>query len=150
MAPLTGAGFGPAEPRAAPGKRAVAGAGTPAAAGRCGDAGAVTVEAALGICSVAAVFALVLGGLGVLVGQLRCTDAAIEAARLVARGERERAPEVLARIAPPGAALAVDVRGDQISTSVTAQPFGRLLSGNWLHGRAFAFREPDATNGGAT
>lgn len=148
MAPQPGPGFAPAEPRAAPALRRP-GAELPAVAGSSGDAGAVTVEAALGICSVAAVFALVLGGVGALVGQLRCTDAAIEAARLVARGERDRAPEVLARTAPPGAELAVDVRGDQITTAVTAQPFGRLLPGNWLRGRAFAFREPDATNGGA-
>lgn len=134
--------FGPAEPRAAPG------AGTPAVAGCCGDAGAVTVEAALGICSLAVVCALVLGGVGALVGQIRCTDAAVEAARLVSRGEPDHAPEAVARSAPAGAELSVEVLGDRISTSVTAPPFGRLLPGNWLHGRAFAFREPIAPNGG--
>lgn len=133
---------GPIEPRAAPA------AGMPAVAARCGDAGAVTVEAALGICSLAVVCALVLGGIGALVGQLRCTDAAVEAARLVSRGEPDRAPEVVARSAPGGAQLAVEVRGDRISTLVTARPFGQLLPGNWLHGRAFAFREPIAPNGG--
>lgn len=124
----------------------------PATSGRSGDAGAVTVEAALGICSVAAVFALVLSGVGVLVGQLRCTDAATEVARLVSRGERARAAEVVARTAPRGAALDVAVRGDAITAEVSAEPLGGLLPGKWLHGRAFAFAEPDvpaAAGGGA-
>lgn len=125
------------------GFRTRAGAGSPDQAGDFSDAGAVTVEAALGICSVAAVFALVLGGVGALVGQLRCTDAAIEVARLVARGERDRASDVVARTAPRGAALVVDVRADRINTEVNAEPFGGLVPGRWLRGRAFALKEPD-------
>ena len=45
-----------------------------------GDRGAVTVEAAIGIGSVLAVFLLGLAAIGVLLGQLRCTGAAVDAA----------------------------------------------------------------------
>lgn len=85
-----------------------------------GDAGAVTVEAALGICSVVSVFALALAGSGVLIGQLRCTDAAVEAARLVARGAQGRAPEAVRLLAPEGAELDVTIQGDRVTTEVSS------------------------------
>jgi hypothetical protein len=110
----------------------------------CRDTGAVTVEAALGICAVIAVFALVLAGTGALIGQLRCTDAAVEAARLVARGDRPRADAAVGRIAPGGASLSVLVEGDQVSTEVSAPFPGELLPGRWLRARAVAVLEPGA------
>ncbi|GAA0510316.1 hypothetical protein GCM10011581_00160 [Saccharopolyspora subtropica] len=106
------------------------------------DAGTVTVEAALGICSVVAVFLLVLAGMGAVVGHLRCTDAAVEAARLAARGDRTRADEAAARIAPAGATLAVRIEGDVVHTEVSAPLSGGLLPGRWLHARAVAVLEP--------
>lgn len=106
------------------------------------DAGAVTVEAALGICSIVTAFALALGGMSVMIGQLRCTDAAIEAARLVARGDRDRASEAVRRVAPTGATLRITVRGDEITTEVAAQPLKGVLPDDWLRGRAFAVMEP--------
>lgn len=105
------------------------------------DRGAVTVEAALGICSVIAVFALALAGTGALVDHLRCTDAAVAAARLVARGERARVDEVVGRLAPSGAALAVQVDGDVVRTEVSV-PLPVQLPGRWLHARAVAVLEP--------
>ncbi|MCI2421961.1 hypothetical protein MOQ72_31460 [Saccharopolyspora sp. K220] len=111
-------------------------------AGTTGDTGAVTVEAALGICALVAVFALILTGMGALIGQLHCTDAAVEAARLVARGDRPRAEEAVGRIAPGGASLSVLVEGDQVSTEVSAPLPGGLLPGRWLHARAVAVLEP--------
>ncbi|RCW40197.1 hypothetical protein DFQ14_11277 [Halopolyspora algeriensis] len=102
----------------------------------------MTVEAALGICSIVAVFALALTGMSMVIGQLRCTDAAVEAARLVARGERDRAREMVRRIAPGGARLHVTVRGDEITTRVTVRPAGGLLPDGWLAGRAVAVMEP--------
>lgn len=111
-------------------------------AGRERDSGAVTVEAALGICSVVAVFAVSLGGLGVVMTHLRCTDAAIEAARLVARGDRARAGTAVRKIAPAGARLRVTVRGDEVTTTVTAPPLGRLVSGYTVSSSAFAVMEP--------
>ncbi|KAA5829654.1 TadE family type IV pilus minor pilin [Saccharopolyspora hirsuta] len=105
------------------------------------DRGAVTVEAALGICSVVAVFALALVGANALIGHLRCTDAAVEAARLVARGDRSRADEAVHRVAPAGAALAVQVDGDVVRTEVS-MPLPAQLPGRWLHARAVAVLEP--------
>lgn len=117
------------------------GGGSSARSG-CAELGAVTVEAALGICSVVAVLVLALVALGAVIGQLRCTDAATEAARLVARGEPGRAPEAVALLAPRGATLDVTVRGDRITTEVRAPPTGRFPPGQWLNGEAFAVAEP--------
>ncbi|MGP4018308.1 TadE family type IV pilus minor pilin [Saccharopolyspora sp. 5N708] len=113
-------------------------------AGTTGDTGGVTVEAALGICAVIAVFALILTGIGALIGHLRCTDAAVEAARLVARGDRSRAEDVVVRLAPAGASLSVQVEGDQVSTEVRAPLPGGVLPGRLLHARAVAVLEPGA------
>lgn len=87
----------------------------------------------------AVVFVLMLGvaGLSAVIGQLRCTDAAREAARLVARGERERAVSVAARIAP-GATAAIDDDGDAVRVVVS----GRGPLGLSLRGEAFAVVEP--------
>ncbi|MEV0052978.1 TadE family type IV pilus minor pilin [Saccharopolyspora shandongensis] len=115
---------------------------SPGAGTACRDAGAVTVEAALGICSVIAVFTLILTGIGAMIGQLRCTDAAVEAARLVARGDRPRADEAVDRLAPGGASLSVLVEGDQVSTEVSAPLPGEFLPGRWLSARAVAVLEP--------
>lgn len=113
------------------------------------DSGSVTVEAALGICSIVTAFVLALAGLSVVIGQLRCTDAAIEAARLVARGDRDRAAEAVRRIAPDGADLTVTVRADEITAKVTAAPIGGLLPGDWLNSTAFAVVEPGFSGGPA-
>lgn len=108
-----------------------------------GDRGAVTVEAALGICSVMAVLMVALIGICWTVQYLRCTDAAVEAARLVARGDG-RAGAAVARIAPAGATLNVAVHGDEISTEVRAPPFGDLVPRLTMSSRAFAVLEPGA------
>lgn len=84
------------------------------------DAGAVTVEAALGIGVVITVFGLALLGVGAVVSQLRCTDAAVEAARLVARGAHEEAAEAVERLAPQDAELTITIREDRVVTEVGA------------------------------
>lgn len=116
------------------------------------DRGAVTVEAALGICSIVAALVLGLAGAGVVIGQLRCTDAAVEAARLVARGERDRVAAMVSEIAPSGASFEVTVRGDEVTTEVRATFPGGLVPGRWLKARASAVMEPEvsaAEQGGA-
>ncbi|GAA4836931.1 hypothetical protein GCM10025787_16240 [Saccharopolyspora rosea] len=113
------------------------GAGTPR------DDGSVTVEAAFAICALVAVFGLVVAGIGVLCGQLRCADAAAEAARLIARGDRPRADAAVARIAPAGAALAVRIVGDEADVAVSAPFPGGLLPGRWVEARALAVLEPE-------
>lgn len=106
------------------------------------DRGSVTVEAALGICSIVAALVLGVAAAGLVIGQLRCTDAANEAARLVARGERDRASQAVAAVAPSGADLTVTVQGDEITAEVRSRAPGGLIPGQWLRARAYAVLEP--------
>ncbi|GGM45049.1 hypothetical protein GCM10012275_15120 [Longimycelium tulufanense] len=112
-----------------------------------GDKGAVTVEAALGVCAVVIVLALALAGVAAVLSQLRCTDAAREAARLAARGEADRAPEAVQQIAPKGAHLALHTEGDTVRVEVTDQP-SPLLPGLTIRAEAYAVLEPGTPQGG--
>jgi Flp pilus assembly protein TadG len=107
------------------------------------DRGAVTVEAAIGLASFVLVLGLVVSGMTAVIDQIRCVDAAREAARLVARGEPEEARTAAGRIAPADAAVAIDVSGEHIRVAVSSAPFGGLLLGLRVHAQAFAVREPD-------
>ncbi|GAB3296563.1 TadE family type IV pilus minor pilin [Parasphingorhabdus pacifica] len=106
------------------------------------DTGAVTVEAALGICAVISVFVLGLLGAGAVISHLRCTDAAVEAARLVARGAHRQASEAVGRLAPRGAELSVKVREDRVVTEVTSPAAVEFLPG--AASTAYAVLEPGA------
>ncbi len=106
------------------------------------DRGSVTVEAALGIGALTVVSSLLLAGVGVAGDQLRCTDAAREAARLLARGQPARAEQVVREIAPRGARLEVVREGDAITAGVEAEPVAGLLPGIRLRASAFAIAEP--------
>jgi Flp pilus assembly protein TadG len=107
------------------------------------DEGSVTVEAALGVAGLTVLTLLLLAALTVMTGQLRCTDAAHEAARLLARGQPHEAAAAVHRIAPPEAALAVQQTGDEITVEVTAHPTGSLLPAVHLKATAYAVAEPD-------
>ena len=90
------------------------------------------------------VAAVLLSGLGVGVAQLRCADAAREAARAAARDEPDAAVRaVAARLAPTGAAVAVSGVGDDVVVRVSL-PVRLLGVGPALtvEGRARAAREP--------
>jgi Flp pilus assembly protein TadG len=135
--------------------RTVGRAGTTATVGRAGemaagDRGTVTVEAALALCSLVVVLALVLAAVSVVAAQLRCVDAAREAARLTARGEQDRAEELAARIAPHGAVVAVTVQGDEVTARVSANPVAGLLPGIEVGAEAAAVLEPAALEVGNT
>lgn len=122
-------------------------ADTTATAGRAGttataDRGSVTVEAALAVCSLVVVVALVLAAVSAVAAQLRCVDAAREAARLTARGEQDRAEELAHRIAPRGAVVSVTVRGDEVTARVSATPAAGLLPGIKVEAEAAAVLEP--------
>jgi Flp pilus assembly protein TadG len=106
------------------------------------DGGAVTVEAAIALGAFVAVLALALGAISATIDQLRCVDAAREAARLLARGESDRARAVAAEIAPASANVAITVHGDTIQVDVRVKPIGGLLPGLQLHGAAYAIAEP--------
>ena len=115
-------------------------------AGRRSDRGAVTVEAALALCSLTLVAALALGAIGAAAASVRCTDAARELVRLAARGEPDRGRAVAAGLAPAGARIELTVRGDEAVGEVTAAPV-RLLPVHVV-GRAVGVLEPGAVLGG--
>lgn len=110
--------------------------------GLTGERGAVTVEAAIGLCTLVTLFLLITVSITALLDQLRCQDAAAEAARLIARGDRAHAEAAARRLAPAGATLTVTITGDQVGTEVTARLPGGLLPGHWLHAHAAAVLEP--------
>jgi Flp pilus assembly protein TadG len=114
------------------------------------DDGSVTVEAALGLAGLTVVTLLLLAGLTVLTGHLRCTDAAREAARLLARGQPQEAAVAVHEIAPPNAALDIRRAGDEITVEVTAHPAGNLLPALHLKATAYAVAEPGTETAGAT
>jgi hypothetical protein len=110
------------------------------------DRGTVTVEAAIALGAVVLVLAAALSAVAAVLGQLHCTDAAREAARLVARGESGRAREAVDRIAPRGARLTVLVSGDTAQVEVAADPPGGFLPGIHLRADAYAVLEPTAAD----
>lgn len=110
------------------------------------DRGTVTVEAALALCSLVVVLALMLAAVSAVAAQLRCVDAAREAARLTARGEPDRAEDLARRIAPRGAVVAVTVTGDEITARVSADPVAGLLPGIEVGAEAVAVLEPGSAS----
>ncbi|MEE2034462.1 TadE family type IV pilus minor pilin [Rhodococcus sp. CC-R104] len=104
------------------------------------ESGGVTVEAALALATLVSVLVLCLGAVLSISHQVRCQDAAREAARLVARGDDARAVEVAAAIAPAEARIAVRMEGDLVVATVTAD--GPLLPMVTLRAEAVAAREP--------
>jgi len=110
------------------------------------DRGAVTVEAALALCTLTLVVALAVGAIIAAAMSVRCTDAARELVRLAARGEPDRGRAVAARLAPANARIELVVRGDEVIGEVTAAPL-RLLPVH-LTGRAMAVLEPGAVLSG--
>ncbi|SEK50887.1 hypothetical protein SAMN05444583_102155 [Rhodococcus maanshanensis] len=67
----------------------------------------MTVEAAIAIASITVVVVLCLGSFLAVSAHVRCVDAAREAARLVARGDRAEAINAAQRVAPRGARITV-------------------------------------------
>jgi hypothetical protein len=108
-----------------------------------GDRGAVTVEAALALCSLAVFLAVAVGALSAAGGSIRCVDAARELARLAARGEAERGRAVATQLAPSGARLALRADGDLVVAEVSADVLHPLPLR--IGGRAVAALEPGAT-----
>lgn len=88
------------------------------------------------------VLGVVLAAMGAVVLQLRCVDAATEAARLAARGDADGARRAAERLLPGGAEVAVDVRGDDVVARVRAVPLGSALPGVRVGAEATASREP--------
>lgn len=112
---------------------------------RADDGGMVTVEAAVALCAFVTVLAMVLAGTSMVLAELRCTDAAREAARLVARGEQDRVGDAVRHIAPDGATFAVRAVGEGIEVSVRDPAAGGFLPGVHVGADAYAVPEPDST-----
>lgn len=95
------------------------------------------MEAAIAVCALLVVMGLAAAGLTAVIEQMRCTDAAREAARLAARGERQRGEEAVGQISP-GATVAFLAEGDAVRVVVRRTgPLGVPLSA-----QAFAVLEP--------
>ncbi|WP_439662733.1 TadE family type IV pilus minor pilin [Lentzea sp. HUAS TT2] len=97
----------------------------------------VTVEAAIAVSALLVALWLGANGLVAVTEQMRCADAAREAARLTARGERQRGEEAAGRIVS-GANVLINSQVDAIEVVVSTRgPLGLPLSA-----RAFAVPEP--------
>lgn len=111
------------------------------------DRGSVTVEAALVLAVLVVVVAACLAGIGCVIAQLRCADAAREAARLAGRGDSSRAAGAMASIAPTGAILTLQTQGDLITATVTVGALSGLLPGVSIRASATAEKEEGVPDG---
>lgn len=105
-----------------------------------GDAGAVTVEAAIAIASIVTVIVLCIAAISSVSMNIRCIDAAREAARLASRGDAERAVATASRIGPDGARITLHEDGDYVVATVEV---ASLLPGLDLTAQAVAAMEPE-------
>ncbi|OBK11051.1 pilus biosynthesis protein TadE [Mycobacterium asiaticum] len=87
------------------------------------------------------VLVLCLAGVTAVSMQVRCVDAAREAARLSARGDDRGAIDVARRVAPAGAQVQVFRSGDFLVATVVAH--SKLLPTLQIRARAVSAREPE-------
>jgi hypothetical protein len=86
------------------------------------------------------VLVLCLAGVTAVSMQVRCVDAAREAARLAARGDDRSAVDTARRIAPAGARVQVRRDGDFVVATVVAH--SRLLPSLDIAAKAVSAEEP--------
>jgi hypothetical protein len=82
---------------------------------------------------------LCVGGITALSAQVRCIDAAREAARLSARGDERASAEAVHAVAPAGAVLRVRVEGGFVVATVSTG--AALLPGLTIAAEAVSARE---------
>jgi len=111
------------------------------------DRGSVTVEAALVLAVLMVVVASCLAGIGCVIAQLRCADAAREAARLAGRGDTASAATAVTAIAPSGAVLSLQNQGDLVTATVSVGAVSGLLPGVTITATASAANEERAQLG---
>lgn len=114
---------------------------------RARDTGMVTAEIAVAMPVLMVLLAVGLTAVTVIAAQMRCVDAAREAARALARGDSISAARSLASAAGPrGAALTTSTAGDRVETTVRARvaTVGGLFPAFSVHAEAVALREPAA------
>ncbi|MGE5829725.1 MAG: TadE family type IV pilus minor pilin [Micromonosporaceae bacterium] len=106
------------------------------------DRGSATAELAVGLPALVLLSIVAVTAVGAVLTQLRCVDAAREAARAQARGEQGVA--AAQRVAPPGAAIGVEfVDGTvRVTVRVTVHPIGGRLPGFPVTAVSVAALEP--------
>ena len=104
---------------------------------RGGDSGSATAELAVCLPALVLLLAAGLAALGAIRTQIECVDAAREAARAAARGER-----AVSRVDGAGVAIATD--GDLVRATVRVHytPFGGGLPGFDITSTSVAAMEP--------
>ncbi len=109
-----------------------------------GDRGSVTAELAVALPVLVLLLLAGLTSVNAVATQMRCVDAAREAARAQARGEPGAAAGE--RAAPAGATVAVSADGDTVRATVVAvaYPLGDRLPGFKVRAEAVAAVEPGA------
>lgn len=105
----------------------------------------MTVEAALGVASLVMALLLVLAAMSAVLVQLRCVDAASEAARLAARDDPDAARRAGTALLPGGAEVVLEIRDEVVVARVRAPLLGSALPGLRVGAEATAAREPGAT-----
>lgn len=103
----------------------------------------VTAEVAVALPALVVLLAFALTAVAVISAQLRCVDAAREAARAAARGDGG-ARGYAAATAPRGASIFVSSGPGQVRAVVRAvvRPVGTFLPGFTVSATAVALREP--------
>lgn len=98
------------------------------------------MEAALAVATLVVVLVLCAVGLAAISAQIRCVDAAREAARLAARGDERAWSGALGSLVPTNAVLHVRRDGDFVVATVSRG--GPLLLGFTVRAEAVAAVEP--------
>jgi Flp pilus assembly protein TadG len=112
----------------------------PAAPGRARESGYATAEAAMALPALLVVLALAVGVVSCVGAQLRCVDAAREAARVAARGDSDAlARRAGTEVAPRGSRVQITHRGARVEVRVATEVHLRRLPG--VHVRALAAAE---------
>ena len=114
---------------------------------RC-DRGMATAEVAVALPALVVLVAAGMTAVSVLTAQLRCVDAAREAARAAARGEDAAIVRSLAeRSGPDGSDVQVTSGGQEVEVTVSAEAdsVGGLLPAVRVRANAVALREPEST-----
>ncbi len=100
------------------------------------------MEAALAVAALVVVLVVCAAGLAAISAQIRCVDAAREAARLAARGDERAWSGALGSLAPANAVLQVRREGDFVVATVSSG--APLLPGLTLRAESIAAVEPAA------
>lgn len=114
------------------------------------DGGMVTAEIAVALPVLVLLMAAAMTAVMVVSAQMRCVDAAREAARALARGESMSLAQSLARQAgPAGSTLTVHRSGGEVTVDVGghADGLGGFLPSFSVHARSAAVQEPGSTPG---